>query len=121
MKTKKIITSLVVLLVIGLTVASCNKEDPDNLSGTTWWTEMPVDSSNGERCHIEISFAENTFTQILTFPYSPGYPPARYVGIYSFAYPRITLACSEFKDVAIMDSDRKSFILGSYIFVKNER
>ena len=114
---KYLVKTLILFSVIFLLAASCSKENFNkSIAGTTWWAEES--SSKGGTMHTEFTFTASSFSAVITFPFTPSYPPSRTTGTYTYEYPNIYLSCPDFTDVAVMDSDYKSFNLGNTIFLR---
>lgn len=114
---KHIIYSVIFLAMSIILMTSCTKENTlqKSIAGTTWWSEQSV--SRGTM-HSEISFTSSSFSDVVTFPFTPSYPPSRTTGSYTYEYPNIYLTCPDYTDVAVMDSDYQSFKLGDYVFLR---
>ena len=113
---KHIIRSLILLSAIFVFSSACTKDDFKNsISGTTWWAES---SSGSGTMHEEFTFTRSAFYVELSYPFTPSFPPTRSTGTYTYEYPNIYLSCPDFTDIAVMDSDYKSFKLGDRVFLR---
>lgn len=115
----KHILKIIILLTITIFLAiSCSKENSlqKSISGTAWWSEQSA--STGGTIHQELTFTGSSFYLVVTFPFTPSYPPSRTTGTYTYTYPNIYLASPDFADVAVIDSDFQSFRLGNSVFLR---
>lgn len=114
---KHIVKSILLLMSVCMLTLSCSKEAQlrKSIAGTTWWNEHSV---NYGTMHTEFTFTGSSFTEVITFPFTPQYPASHTTGSYTYEYPNIYLDCKDYKDVAVMADDMQSFRVGSYTFVR---